>query len=118
MDVVYGFPVTRWNDLEYIPGLEYRTITKQLIEMQVYSEMHNNNMSVVLKSQSRETVGAIIKKVLIEAIPILYYLGKVSIKRLYQLQILKVLNDEAIQMLLCIKSESSKQLCCFKPQNL
>ncbi len=88
-------------------------------------------------------VGAILKKVSIEAIPILYYLGKVSVKWLYRCKSQKferwsytsafyaknlnwesncivsnprIFNGEAIQVLLQKQFETAKQLYCFKPQ--
>ncbi len=105
----------------------------------------NTNQYPANMHQYPAKVGAILKKVLIEAIPMLYYLGKVSIKRLYRCKSQKFLTmkrykyfyaknlnrqtecivsnsrifkGEAIQVLLRQKNEWSKRLCCFKPQNI
>ncbi len=63
-------------------------------------------------------VGTILKKVCVNWNDTNVILpGKSIAKAIVSLQILEVLNDEAIQILLCKKFESAKELYRFKPQN-
>ncbi len=58
------------------------------------------------------------EKVLIEAIPILYYLGKVSVKRLYRFKSQKFWAWSDTSTFYAKKFESARRLYRFKPQNL
>ncbi len=62
-------------------------------------------------------MGAILKKSVDWSDTDVILPGESIEKAIVSLQILEVLNDEAIQVLLCKKFESAKRLYRFKPQN-
>jgi hypothetical protein len=113
----YGFHV---DMLMRIWHQAYLLCCTMYSSVQVDIDVWNVHASLVKDVDDSHTVltkmGEILKKVSIEAKPILYYLRKVSVKQLYRFKsqrFCEMIDTSAFMQ----KIASAKRLYCFKPQN-